>query len=317
MRRQDDHLNILRLLFISVLLLTSLNTTFEVSNAAESDHQYPSGPWGLGVVVPENARFSDGRHLSWGNATAVSVTMRLPNISFTDYPTLAVESVMAADGSVMQVAAGIYPNYTKWLAYAWYIQQVQTYPQTYEWVLNSSRPEMSAGAPVSLSIHLSLGRWKYCIEDLSTHQAIIGDYAVNVPLALKAGDQEVFAFESYSTSSVVFAHMGNLTLSSLTVNGRQIQADWYGYGSWDTHHNPLFTVGGRNPPSYISIQETKDASWFWSYHEWLGSGQAPPQRSPLTILVGVPTLAAIAAVAILYMIKRYLERFSKNLKRSR
>jgi hypothetical protein len=297
--------NILRLLFIFALLITSLNTTFEVTNPAESEHQYPSGPWGLGVVVPENARFSDGGHLSWGNATAVSITIRLPNMSFTDYPTLAVESVMAADGSVMQVAAGIYPNYTTWLAYAWYIQHVQAYPQTYEWVLNSSRPEMSADAPVSLSIYLSLGRWQYRIEDLSTHQAAAGDYAFNVPPTLKVGDQEVFAFESYSTSNVVFAHMGNLTLDRLSINGRQIQADWYGYGSWDTHHNPLFTVGGRNPPSYISMQEEKHATFVWSYHEWLGSGQAPPQRSPLTILVSVPTLAAIAVVAVLYTMRRH------------
>jgi hypothetical protein len=99
--------------------------------------------------------------------------------------------------------------------------------------------------------------------------------------------------------------MGNLTLDTLSINGRQIEADWYGYGSWDTHHNPLFTVGGRNPPSYISMQETEDPSLVWSYHEWLGSGQAPPQRSPLTILVGVATLAVIAVVAVLYAIKRH------------
>jgi hypothetical protein len=294
----------LRFLFVFVLLLTSLNATFEAANPAQSQRQYPSGPWGLGVVVPENARFRDGGHLSWENATAVSIVIRLPNIRFTDYPTLAVESMMAADGSVMQVAAGIYPNYTTWLAYGWYIQDVQTYPQTYEWVLNSSRPEMSANDLVSLSIYLSLGRWQYRIEDLSTHQAAVGDYAFNVPPTLKAGDQEVFAFESYSTSNVVFAHMGNLTLHTLSINGHQIGRDWYVYGSGGTDHNPLFVVGGRNPPAYISMQEAKDATLVWGYHGSVGLDHAPSRSSPLTILVGVPTLAAIAVVVLLYAIRK-------------
>jgi hypothetical protein len=211
---------------------------------------------------------------------------------------------MAADGSVMQVAAGIYPNSTKWLAYGWYIQNVQAYPQTYEWVLNSSKPEMSAGAAVSLSIYLSLGRWRYRIEDMSKQEVAAGEYALNVPPALKVGNQEVFAFESYSTSSAVFAHMGNLTLDKLSINGRQVAAGWYEYGSWDTHNIPLFVVGGLNPPSFISLLEAKDATLVWSYQEWEGSGQPIPQSLPLTILVGVPALAVMVAIAVAYAIKR-------------
>jgi hypothetical protein len=163
---------------------------------------------------------------------------------------------------------------------------------------------MSTGTPVSLSIYLSQGRWRYRIEDLSTHEATVGDYASNVPPSLKVGDQEVFALESYSTSNIVFAHMGNLTLDALRINGRQIAGGWYAYGSWDTHHNPLFVVGGLDPPSYISLQEGTDATLVWSYQQWSGPAQEPPQSSPLTILVAIPVLAAIVLLSIAYTIKR-------------
>ena len=213
-----------------LLVLSSLNTTHATSKPAQAKNQYPSGSWGLGVVVPEDSRFTDGGSLSWTNATAVSLTMTLPNISFTDYPTLAVESVMASDGSVMQIAAGIYPNQTKWLAYGWYIRQVQAYPQSYDWILNSSEPEMVAGTTVSLSIYLSQGRWRYSIEDLTTQVVNSGYYGFDIPPALKVGDQEVFALESYSTSNAVFVNMGNLTLDSLRIDERQVSSGWYAYG---------------------------------------------------------------------------------------
>jgi hypothetical protein len=256
------------------------------------------------VVVPENSKFKDGSRLSWANATEVSLAIKLPNITFTDYPVLAVESLMAADGSVMQVAAGIYPNNTKWLAYGWYIRHVQSYPQTYDWILNSSKPEMPAGAPVSLSIYLSQGRWRCRIEDLSTNDSAVGDYAVTVPPTLKVGDQEVFALESYSTSDAVFAHMGNLTLETLRINGRQIAVGWYEYGGWNTGNNPLFVVGGLYPPSSISLQEATDATLVWSYQQWLASGQEEPQSSPFTILAGVPAMTTLVVFSIAYAMRR-------------
>jgi hypothetical protein len=215
---------------------------------------------------------------------------------------------MAADGSVMQLAAGIYPNQTEWFAYGWYITHIQTNPQTYVWTLNSSKPKMTTGTPVSLSIYLSQGRWRYRIEDLTTHEATAGDYASNVPPSLKVGDQEVFALESYSTSNVVFAHMGNLTLDALRINGRQITGGWYAYGSWDTHHNPLFVVGGLDPPPYMSLQERTDATLVWSYQQWSGPAQATPQISPLTILVGIPELAAAVVFLIVYTWKQRAHR---------
>ena len=277
--------------------------TLATSNPTQDQSQYPSGSWGLGVVVPENSVFADGGRLSWANATMVSVSIRLPNMSFSDDPTLVVESPMAADGSVMQIAAGIYPTSTKWFAYGWYIRNVQANPQTYGWILNYSKPAMMAGDPVSLSIYLSQGRWHYRIEDLTTREAATGEYAPDVPPSLRVGDQEVFALESYSTSNIVFAQMGNLTLDNLTINGRRIASGWYGYGSWDTHHNPMFVVGGLDPPSYISLQQKPDGTVVWSYQEWSAATEVRPPSLPLTIL-GIPVLVASVMLVAVYALKR-------------
>jgi hypothetical protein len=225
--------------------------------------------------------------------SAVFLEVTLPNITFSDYPTYAVESLMAADGSIMQIAAGIYPGNSKWFAYGWFIANVGVYPQSYDWVLNSSKPEMAPGVPITLSIFLSQGRWGYRIENLSTHDVASGEYPASVPRNLMVGDQEVFALESYTTSSVVFVHMGNLTLDSLRINGKQIAAGWYEYGSWDSRHHPLFVVGGLYPPSFIILQETNEGRQIWWYEQWSLSTQTQSQRSPLTTVVEVIALAGV------------------------
>jgi hypothetical protein len=268
------------------------------------EQKYPSGSWGLGVVVPEDSRFADGSSLSWMNVNDVSLLITLPNISFSDYPTLAVESLMASDGSVMQIAAGIYPGNSEWLAYGWFIAGIEVNPQSYEWILNSSKPEMTTGTSVSLSIYLSEGRWRYRIENLSTHEASTGEYSATVPPNLKVGDQEVFALESYSTSSLVFAHMGNLTLDAMMINGKRITAGWYEYGSWDTRHNPLFVVGGVDPPSYLSMQETDNAAFVWGYEQWPMNAEAQPQTPPIVLLLGIAALTVIAAFATVHIVKQ-------------
>ena len=288
-----------------LLLLTSSRTVAAL--ASVHGEQYASGPWGLGVVVPENSRFTDGSHLSWGNVSSVAVEVTLPNITFSDYPTLAVESLMAADGSVMQIAAGIYPGNSRWLGYGWFIRDVQANPQSYDWVLNSSGPEMATDEAISLSISLFQGRWEYRIEDLSTHEVTTGEYAATVPPTLKVGDQEVFALESYTTSSVVFAHMGNMTLDALRINGRNIAAGWYGYGSWDTRHNPLFVVGGLDPPPYISLQPTDAGTLVWGYEQWSVNTQTQPESFPSDIVIGVVVLAGVLTLTTVYVIRRRRE----------
>ena len=297
--------NALLILLILLLTLTPLRAGSGGDIEPNQQH-YPSGSWALGVVVPEGSQFADGGRLSWENATAVSVIVRLPNISFTDAATLAVESVMSADGSVLQIAAGIYPNSTSWLAYGWYIGNLQAYPQNYDWVLNSSKPEMSPGTSVSLSIYLSQGKWHYRIEDMDTNETVSGEYAFLVSPAVKVGDQEVFALESYSTSNVVFANMGNLTLDSLSVNGRRVSGGWYLYGSWDMSHKPLFVVGGLEPPFYISLQQSGSMTFKWSYNEWETPQQPTPQTPVLPFLIAGLTLVAIVVPLAVYEKKKHI-----------
>jgi len=215
--------------------------------------------------------------------------------------------LMAADGSVMQIAAGIYPGNSRWLGYGWFIRDVQANPQSYDWVLNSSGPEMATGEAISLSISLFQGRWEYRIEDLSTHEVTTGEYAATVPPTLRVGDQEVFALESYTTSSVVFAHMGNMTLDALRINGRKIAAGWYGYGSWDTRHNPLFVVGGLDPPPYISLQPTDVGTFVWGYEQWSVNTQTQPESFPSDIVIGVVVLGGVLTLTTGYMIRRRRE----------
>ena len=295
------------LLFL-VLTATSFHTASGVSRPGQNEQPYPSGSWALGVVVPENSQFADGGRLAWENATAVNVVVRLPNMTFTDSPTLAVESVMSADGAILQVAAGLYPNSTTWLAYGWYIRNLQVYPQTYDWVLNSSKPQMVGASRVSLSIYLASGHWRYRVEDLSTRDAMSGEYGFDVAPALKVGDQEVFALESYSTSNVVFAHMGDMILETLEINGRQVSGGWYPYGSWGTSHKPLFVVGGLNPPSYISIGESENMTLQWSYEQWASSSQATSNNGVLTPIVAVPAVVAVGVTFLVFAVKRRRKR---------
>jgi len=299
---------VLWMLLLSILPLASVTTGFAASQPKQIQGQYPSGSWGLGVVLPEGSRFTNGEKLSWANTTSVSLTATLPNIAFTDYPILAVESLMVADGSVIQVAVGLYPNNTSWLGYGWHIRNVQATPQIYDWVLNSSQPEMAPSATIGLSIYMSQGMWRYRVDDLTTHKSTEGSYAHDLPRVLKVGDQEVFALESYSTNSVVFAKMGNLTLNSLRVNGVQITTGWYEYGSWDTRHNPLFVVGGLNPPPYLSMSEVDGSVLVWSYEQWFGPQPVEPESASLILRVVVPALAAIAVFSTAYVAGRWRSR---------
>jgi hypothetical protein len=279
--------------------LVPLTVTSAVPNADQNREPYPSGSWALGIVLPENAQFSDGGRLFWENATSVTAVIRLPNISYTDDLTLAVVSVMTQDGSILQVAAGIHPDMINWGTYAWLVQGFLSDSQTYQWVLNASEPEMMPDSWISLSIYLSSGRWKYRVGDLSTHEITQGEYAFDVLPSIKVGDQEVFALESYSVSNLVFERMGDLILRSLSIDGRNVSNGWYSYGSWDPSRNPLFVVGGLEPPPFIFVQLAENATLSWSYKEWTVSEPITPSFDPALIaLIIIPIAVVVAYIGI-------------------
>jgi hypothetical protein len=291
-----------------IFALTPVYIVSGISRPTQIEQPYPSGSWALGVVVPENAQFADGGRLSWENVTAVTAVVQLPNITSTDAPILAVESIMALDGSVLQVAAGIYPNSTRWYAYGWYIGNPKAYPQTYAWILNSSRPEMTPGSSISLSMYFSSGHWHYAIEEMRTKEITIGEYAFNVPSEVKSGDQEIIALESYSTSDGVFAHMGNMTLNTLNINKRKVADGWYPYGSWDTTHKPLFVVGGLTPPGYISLQQVEGGSLDWSYQELVN-----PVTLPSPVSFPQLVISALASIVIVLGVVAYSQLGARHL----
>jgi hypothetical protein len=284
-------LGLLMLLFFASLIVP-FNAVLMTVSAEGDQNSYSRGSWALGVVVPDGSQFKGGGELSWKTANSVTAVIQLPNISYTDNTILAVMSVMAEDKSVFQVAAGIYPNMTTWLAYAWFIQNLLAYPQNYSWALNASKPIMTAGDSVSLSIKLSQKHWEYQVQDLSTSEVAMGQFNSNATPSFKVGDQEILAFESYSFTNAVFQQMGALVMKSLLVDGRQISNGWYYYGGWDTTHSPLFVVGGTNPPPFIYVHELENTTVNWNYQEWEGSVGTPTYRFTQIGLIISPIVVA-------------------------
>jgi hypothetical protein len=291
-------LGLLMLLFVAFLVVPS-NVGLKGVRADSGQKSYPTGSWALGIVVPDGTQFKEGGELSWKSANSVTAIIQLPNISYTDNTILAIVSVMADDRSVFQVAAGIYPNMSNWFAYAWFIQDLGAYPQAYSWVLNTSKPVMTAGDSVSLSIKLSQKHWEYSVEDLSTQEVTTGQFDCNATPSFKVGDQEVFAFESYSFTNQVFQQMGALVMESLLVDGRQISNGWYYYGGWDTIHSPLFVVGGLNPPPFIYVHELENTTVNWNYQQWQGSVETPSHQFTQIGLIGLPIVLAALVFSLI------------------
>jgi hypothetical protein len=296
----------LLLLLFEVLLFAALQPN--VLGIEGNATSYPRGSWGLGIVVPEGAEVEGGGHVSWKKTSEVAALMRVPNITHTDNTILSVLSAMASDGAVMQVAAGLYPNMSNWLAYGWFIQNAEANPQSYAWILNSSKPEMMPGAWVSLSISISSNRWRYSVEDVTTHEAVNGEFMFNVTPSFMTGDQEIFGLESYSYSNRVFENMGSLVLSSLLVNGLRVTNGWYYYADWDTSHNPLFVVGGLNPPPFISTNEFANGTVTWTYSQWTGSEEAV--RFSSSALVALAVIPAVVAITVMITILTLKKRIS-------
>ncbi len=306
----QNTLSRLAVLAVIVLLIASglapqptFAQTSDSSTVGDSPSYIPPTSWALGVVVPNNTELAGGGRLSWGEVNNVTAQIILPQINQTDSAVLAVLSVMTADRNVLQLAAGIYPATDRWLTYAQFITDTGATSKNYQWIANGSMPEMSPGDIVVLSIFFSSGVWNYKLSDLNSHRSARGEFPGG-GTSFAAGDQEAFALESYSENSLVFAHMGNLTLQSLTLDGRRVIQGFYLYNNLDWERGPLFVVGGyAEPPSFISVQSAGDGAIVWSYAGvWMGQPQSltPPS---LTLIV-LAAIAAIVAAVIFVRVKR-------------
>lgn len=291
------------ILLILGLLLNPLGLTLTSVKAARlRSNSYPSGSWALGIVVPDGSQYANGNSLSWKDTQEVKVLVQLPRIEYTDDTIYVILSAMLQDGAVLQVAAGINPNMTSWLAYVFFAPDAES--QNYALVLNSSKPEMTNGDWISLSIYLSAEHWNYQVDDIRTHESVQGRFMFNVTPSFKTGDQEIFALEAYTRSNIVFEHMNNLVLTSLLINGMRVAKGWYYYGDWDSSHNPLFVVGGHYPPPFISVRGLDNGTVEWSYVEWTGSELAFPSSWSLMILAAVAIAGAITVTAVFLKLRK-------------
>lgn len=296
----------LLILLFAALPISPISLAKTAAEINPRQNAYTSGSWGLGIVIPEGSQYADGRRLSWENVKEVTAVVHLPSINHTDNTIYVILSAMAQDGSILQIAAGIHPKMSSWLAYAFFIQNLQSYPQSYTWALNSSKPEMTAGDWITLSIYLSSKHWGYRLADMSTKEGVSGLFMYNVTPSFKTGEQEVFALESYTYTSFVFENMNALILNSLLVDGDKITKGWFYYGDWDSTHNPLFVVGGRTPPPFISIRRFDNDTVVWSYFEWRGSEQPFPSI-PYRMLALTLTIF-FAAVGVMIFTTIYKKR---------
>ena len=265
------------LLLVASIPLSSLAEVSpgENSGGIRNQWQGPYSSWALGIVVPEGASLTGGGSVSWGDESNVSVIARLPNITMPDGITYVVLSVMGNDRTVYQVAAGAWPHSTSWSVYSWFIQGIDTQSPAYTWVANSTGPRMSSGDLVSMSMFIASPAWGYSIRDENTGAGGGGFFPATHSGAFESGDQEVFSFESYSHTASTFEYMGNLTLESISVDGKVVRSGWYTYSGWDPAHTPLFLVGSASAPSFISFATGPQGEPVWGYSPpWTGgSGQ--------------------------------------------
>lgn len=258
---------------------------------------YPTTSWAVGLVVPEGASLQGGGKVRWEAVNNLTAALTLPNVTLPDEMVYAVLSVMTSNGSVLQAAAGVSPNDSSWSSYAWLIPSAVSVPPSYKWILNASGPTMAPGANVSISIYQALGGWSLRIFDDETGAAVTQQFPSGVGPSVRVGDQEVFAFESYSRSRSTFQNMGNLTLTGMFLDGSKVTGGVYAYSNWDPARNPLFVVGsaGASPPSFVSFGQARDGSFVWGY----ATVWTYPSNLPFTIaIVAALLVAAISTVGV-------------------
>jgi hypothetical protein len=269
---------------------------------------YSSGSWAIGVVIPENSELSNGELVNWNDVSNVSAVFNLPNISSTDSTIYVIMSLMTENGSIIQLAAGLYPNMSYWHTYAMYVLNPNSYPQIYKHISISDDNFMLANDLISMSMYFSNGRWQFRVNDLTRGTSTVSCFNASLPAELKDGDQYVFALESYSYNSSVFRSMNSMTLYGLFINGERVSGGWYLYTTWNNQNFPLFIVGGSTPPGFITANFSGNGTVTWSYVSVWVSGGTPYSSFYLItgILVAAAAVINISVLALLILKRKKL-----------
>ncbi len=287
---------------VTLWLFASPNVAAAYSGGSDGGAVYGSSSWALGVVVPEGSKLQAGGGVRWEDASNVTVVVTLPNFTRPDGTVYTVLSVMTESGSILQGAVGLAFNRTEWFAYSWLIPDVHAIPPHYDWVLNSSGPGIAPGSAVSISIFRTGDLWSLKVLGPGAEK-VEASFPSGASGALRVGDQEVFALESYSSTAAIFREMGNLTLTSVYVDRQRVVSGFYPYSDWDPTRDPLFVVGssGTSPPSFISFLRLDNGSSVWSYSPgWRGSSvdYTPGLGVAFVLLVLVAALVVVAFVVV-------------------
>ncbi len=265
--------------------------------------------WAVGIGIPEDNAVASGDSLDWSGITNMTAVVVLPNITSTDGVIYAILSGMTLSGSVIQVAAGLFPGDDKWLAYVFLVYDVSKYPQSYEWIVNRTMPEMKLGDKVALSMYYrGEDGWMYRVENLRTKISSQGPVLKTPREGFKGGDQEVFALEAYTLNPKVFEGMRELVLESIYFNGARFNGESYVLSGWDLVHNPLFLVGGGNPPPFISVAKTPDGVAKWVYSPSTVERYTTDSGLVLTGYFVIMMLVATLAVCVLWLSKKLTMR---------
>jgi len=254
-----------------------------------------TGSWALGVVIPNGASLLDGSRLNWSASSNLTVQLNLPRISQVDDTVYAIVSVMTRSGKVLQVAAGIYPGMSDWRVYVLYVMSPNS--GSYIWVANDSLPSMLPGASVSLSIFWAEGGWRYSVWNLDSLEHSEGLITNDSSGSFRSGDQEVIALESYTVTDGVFATMGSMEATGILVDGSTVTGGWYILGGWDPLHNPLFVVGGQDPPSFASASMS-NTSIEWVYSAAGQVTYVPSSGNAVEIFVAAAGAIVVAVVLL-------------------
>lgn len=206
---------------------------------------------------------------------------------------------MTQDGVVLQTAFGVYPCNSSWLVYSMFIKGINQNPQHYTWAVNSSKPAADPGDVVTISIYQSPERvWSFRARNLNTSLSIQGAFGTDTTELPKRGDQEAFALESYASDSSTFQNMGNMTLSSLLVDGKRVASGWYPFADWDMLHNPLFVVGGAVPPAFIGVTVSNGDRAIWYYSGgWNDDGHVD-ETGPILVAMAILVGAALGGILL-------------------